>query len=174
MQVVVSKDKKKSRFFHLSQSLKKLGKYVGRRNKQSIARAVVENVALRKEVVTQISRLALKEIKLICSDTHDSILRMKSKIALEKFTWERVWLELEQYLPLLVSIFLQFVPQSKRENLSTRRVLCVCISILLKLHCHKINLVQAIISLLLKCGHATTQVRHFITRLQYSQRDVLL
>lgn len=75
--------------------------YVGRRKKRSITKAVVENVALRKEVITQVSRLALKEIKLTCSDRHDSILRMKSKISLEKFTWERVWLELEQNVPLL-------------------------------------------------------------------------
>ena len=126
IQVVVSKVQTKPRYFHLSRSL---GKYIGRGKRQSIAKAVLENEALRREVITQIGLLLQREIKMICSDTHDSILRMKSKIALEKFTWERVWLELEENTPLLVSIFLQMVPRCKREDESTKATLCLCMCI---------------------------------------------
>ena len=97
---------------------------------------MLENEALRREVITQIGLLLQREIKMICSDTHDSILRMKSKIALEKFTWERVWLELEENTPLLVSIFLQMVPRCKREDESTKATLCLCMCILLKILVH--------------------------------------
>ena len=163
-QVVVSNStrEKKVRYFHLLQSLKKLGRYVGRGNKRSIAKAVVENDALRHEVVTAIGIAAHKEIKSICSDSHDTILRMKSKTALEHFTWERVWIEVKNNAPVLVSLLLQLIPPSKREDQSARQALCICISILLKLRCHKVNLVQAVISVLLKGGHATKQVNAMI------------
>ena len=135
VQVVVSRSEKKARYFHLSRSLKKLGRYVGRGKRRSIAQATVENGALRHEVVLAIGNAAHKEIKKICSDSHDSILRMKSKIALERFTWERVWTEIETNAPLLVSLLLQLIPPSKREDKRVRPALCICISILLKLRC---------------------------------------
>lgn len=162
--MVVSRSDKKARYFHLSQSLKKLGKYVARGKRRSIAHATVENGELRHEVVTAIGNAARKEIKKICSDSHDSILRMKLKPALEHFTWERVWTELQNHAPLLMSLLLQLLPPSKREGKNVRAALCICISIILKLHCQKVNLVQAIISLLLKAGHATKQVHilHFL------------
>ena len=62
MQVVVSKNEEKSRYFHLSGSLKKIGKYVGRGKKRSIAVAVVENASLRGEVVSSLCNEARKEI----------------------------------------------------------------------------------------------------------------
>ena len=43
-QVLASQQKKKNRYFHLVGSLKKIGKYVGRGNRRSIAAAVVQNV----------------------------------------------------------------------------------------------------------------------------------
>ena len=48
-----------------------------------IAKAVFEKVALRQEVVHQVCKASHKEIIKICSDSPDSILRMKSKVALE-------------------------------------------------------------------------------------------
>ena len=123
-----------------------------------IAKAVVENATLQQEVVSQITRASRREIMKICSDSHDSILRMKSKVALEHFSWETVWLELKHNAPLLVNLFLQLVPKHKRDDNSTIMALCVCMSILLQVQSQKINLVQAVISLLLRYGHATKQV----------------
>ena len=65
------------RYFHLSRSLKQLGKYVGRGKRQMIAKAVMENATLQQEVVGQIGRASRTEIMKICSDSHDSILRIK-------------------------------------------------------------------------------------------------
>ena len=93
--MVVSRENCKSRYFHLSRSLKRLGKYVGRGKRRMIAKAVVDNVALRQEVVHQVCKASCKESIKICSDLHNSILHMKSKVALEHFTWERAWLELK-------------------------------------------------------------------------------
>ena len=72
-----------------------------------IAKAVADNATLQQEVVSQISRVSRREIVKICSDSHDSILRMKSKVALEHVTWETVWLKLKHNASLLVKLILQ-------------------------------------------------------------------
>ena len=153
---------KKNRYFYLSRSLRKIGRYVGRGNKRSIAEAVIQNSALCHEVVTALGRALRKEIGKICSDSHDSILRMKTKTALELFSWGRVWLELQTHAPLLVDVLLQLLPPSKRTTEDAiHPALCICASILLKLRNNKVNLVQAMVAVILKAGHATKQV-HFI------------
>jgi hypothetical protein len=58
----------------------------------------------------------------ICSDSHDSTLRMKSKVALEHFTLETVWLELKNNAPLLVMLFHPFSEMDMPQN----RCVCVC------------------------------------------------
>ena len=158
IQVVVCRNQQKNRYFHLSGSLKKIGKYVGRGKKRSIANAVVENTSLRSEVVSALSKEAHKEIKKLCSDTHDSILRMTTKPALQQFTWNRVWHELRLNAPLIVSILSNLLPPSKREDKRVIPALCVCACIFLKLQNQKVYVVQTMISLVLKAGHATKQV----------------
>lgn len=147
-----------NRYFHLSASLKKIGKYVGRGKKRSIANAVVENNSLQGEVVSSLCIQAHKQMKKLCSDKHDSILRMTTKPALEQFTWDRVWEELKLNVPLMLTILTGLVPPSKRESKSAQAALCVCASILLKMQNQKINLVQSVIGLVLRAGHATKQV----------------
>ena len=158
VQVLVSQQEKKNRYFHLTGSLKKIGKYVGRGNKRSIAAAVVQNVVLRREVVVCLCREMQREIRNICSDTHDSILRMTSKPALENFTWDRVWQELLAKSPLLAATLTGLLPASKKMHSNVIPALCVCASIILKLQNQKVNVVQTMISLVLKAGHATKQV----------------
>lgn len=158
LQVVVSKSERKNRYFHLSGSLKKVGKYVARGNRRSIATAVVENTTLRGEVISLLCKEVRGEIKSLCSDSQDSILRMTTKPALESFTWDRVWQELQLNMPLLVNILTSFLPPSKRVSNSVIPALCVCASIFLKVQNQKVNVVQTMISLVLKAGHATKQV----------------
>ena len=66
------------------------------------------------------------------SDSHDSILRMTSKPALENLMWDRVWQELLLKTPLLAATL---------KSWSS-----VCASIILKLQNQKVNVVQTMIS----------------------------
>ena len=157
MQVVLSKEKK-NWYFHLIGSVKKVGKYVGQGKRHSIAVAVVENTTLRREVVLVLGSEVGKEMKRLCSDENDSILRMTTKPALLQFTWKRVWDELQLDAPLMMSILTNFLPPSKKNDESLRPALCLCASIFLKLRNQKVNIAQNIISLVLKGGHATKQV----------------
>lgn len=79
----------RNRYFYLSRSLKRIGKYVGRGNRKSIAKAVCDNDSLRSEVIVSVSRMIRKEVKKVCSKNHKSMLRVKSRTALESFTWDR-------------------------------------------------------------------------------------
>ena len=163
LQVVVSDVQRKNRYFYLSRSLKKIGKYVGRGKKRSIAEAVIQNSALKYEVVVALGREVCKEISMICSDSHDSILRMKTKTALELFSWERVWLELKTHAPMLVALLVQLLPPSKRKSADViHPALCICASILLKLRNNKVNVVQVMMAVILKAGHASKQVRWIV------------
>ena len=105
-------------------------------------------------MISLLCREAQQEIKNLCSDSHDSILRITSKPALENFTWERVWQELQLNTPLLANFHTGFLPKSKEASCFLP-ALCVCAS---KLQNQKVNVVQSMISLLLKAGHATKQV----------------
>lgn len=144
--------KKQTRYFHLSQSLKKLGRYIGRGNKRSIVTTVMENPHLRPHVLEAVAMEIEKEVKKVCSDNHDSILRMKFKEALERFSWDRVWRELSDNVPTLLHLV------GTRNPERAIPALCVSVMILLKLRNNKLNLVQALVSIILKAGHATIQV----------------
>ena len=146
--------KKRPCYFHLTQSLKKLGRYVGRGNRRSIAKAAVGNMTLRPELLTEMCGTVRAEMKSVSSDSHDSILRLKTKTALEHFTWETVWIELQQNAPTPMSLLVGLTPASKYKSKGIRPALCWCASILLKLRNDKVNLVQSVISLVLKAGHA--------------------
>ena len=171
--MVVSYERK-HKFFHLTQSLKKLGRYVGGGKKKSIAKAAVNNVSLCPQLLRALCESARKEIRHVCSDSHDSILRLKTKPALEHFSWETIWTELQQNTPTLLDILKELIPTSKRERDIFHPALCMCASILLKLNNQKVNLIQSAISLILKAGHATKQVSEVTVHLQINVLGAIL
>ena len=59
----------------------------------------------------------------------------------------------------MLSILTNLLPLSKRDDKSVIPALCVCASIFLKLQNQKVNVVQTMIGLVLKAGHATKQVQ---------------
>lgn len=74
----------KNRYHHLSHSLKKLGRFVGRGNRKSIASAVAAKPRLKPEVVERLARcIRTEELIPLCSDRQDTILRLKSKPAVQ-------------------------------------------------------------------------------------------
>lgn len=148
----------RNRYHHISHSLKKLARCVGHKNCKSIASAAVGNMKLRPHVVEKLARsIRMQELVPLCSDKHDSILRLKSKPALEHFSWETVWEELRVNAPLLLSFFSCLLPKRKQQEVHP--AICMLASIVLRLNNQKVNLVQSVVSLILRAGHATKQVR---------------
>ena len=64
----------------------------------------MENPHLLNLVIRAVSKEVQSELKEICSDRYDTILRVKYKVALESFTWSRVWKELQRKTPTLLEI----------------------------------------------------------------------
>ena len=65
---MVSTQDKRNRYFHLSSSLKRIGKYVGRGNRRSIASAIVQNTTLKGEVISMLCKVSwmLVGMLLLC------------------------------------------------------------------------------------------------------------
>ena len=87
---------------------------------------------------------------------HDSILRTKFKVALENLRWDRVRQELVDKVPTLMRVM------GSRNTDAAKPALCICAMILLKLRNDKMNLVQALVSVVLKTGQASMQVYIYI------------
>ena len=87
MQVVVGY-KSRPKVRQLTDSLNKLGKCVRRGRRLAIVKSVVQNPSMRPYVISVLSSEARKEIKFLSSRNHDSILRMKTKDSLERFSWD--------------------------------------------------------------------------------------
>ena len=95
---------------------------------------------MHKEIISNIR----KEIKEICSTDHDSILGDNHE-AVKNFSWTTVWLELVQKMPTLMKLLSGVVNNAE----SHKPVLCLIVSMILKLSHPKISLVQRAISVYL-------------------------
>lgn len=105
------------------------------------------------------------EIKHLCSDNFNSIIRENSKAGMEHFSWQSVWLELETCAPLLIIVLkqaLKIISTNKKDI-----ILSMLICMLLKLRNPKMDYLQSMISLILYAGHAGKQVA--ITSYSYTE-----
>jgi len=71
---VVTKHKSKAHVTHVSHSLEKLGKGVGRLNQTTIARQAMNDQRIRERILNILGEKIRKEMKAMCSLTDLSIL----------------------------------------------------------------------------------------------------
>ena len=106
-----------------------------------------------KYILNEVIKLIKREIKIICSMSHDSILRDNIE-AVNHFSWETVWLELLANVPILMQILSALIPNPQDD----KPLLCLIASMLLKRRLPKMGLVQRAISLLLYGNGNSKQV----------------
>ena len=106
---------------------------------------------IRQNVLKNIRRLMKEEIKAMCSGNFDSMLRY-STVSLQNFTWESVWLEMRSKAPICLSILDGCLPQTPKS------VTCLCFAMLAKSRNPKMSVIQSVIALILRAGHAGSQV----------------
>ena len=148
----------KEKYINLTPSKKKLGKLLGRGSKAGIARSVVEAKDTRAFVVKEIAKLIRREIKVACSDNFGSMLRDTTDVALANFSWESVWHDMTSSSPVLFSILEGCLALPHKSSISKKPVICMIFSMLAKFRNPKMSQVQAAISLILRAGHAGSQV----------------
>ena len=110
-------------------------------------------------------------MRSISSVKHNSILRMKNKQSLEFFTWDRVWSEICDQCPILSMLLKKCLPIARNESFIPPVTLCC--SILLKLQNPHINLVQGLLSIILKSGHASKQVCYYKFLILYNYTSTM-
>ena len=147
---------KKPRHYPLHGSTKKLGKSIVRGNKKIILKRVTHDKDGKKNAAVLLGKYISEELKCICSDNLNSILRENSKASMEYFSWQSIWLELEKHAVLLTTLLkhaLKLSNTNKKDN-----VLSMLISMMLKSRNPKVDQIQSMVSLILYAGHAGKQV----------------
>ena len=93
-----------------------------------------------------------KEIATICSQKHSSILRGGHE-SIKRFSWDRIWSELNENMPTLLKFLQYLLPKSDR------RLISFLICAVLKKRCMQMSLVQRAISFLLYTHGISKEVR---------------
>ena len=148
---------KKPKLYSLTPSHKTLGKSIARGRRYSLAMQAWEDPKTKQYILKLISITLKREISTMCSDKTNSLLRRQAPDSLEKFSWNELELELDQYAPtlsyLLRSCFATRVPRPNKTYM-----LCMCASLMLRNRRPAMSLLQKIISLVLYSGHCSKQV----------------
>ena len=116
-------------------------------------------------MLSEIGKIVQKEIKKLCSNNYHSIIREHSPTALEYYSWRTIILEVMHKAPTLYTIIDKCLMSS---NESSRHLLCVVASVVLKSRNPHMCMVQAMVSILMYAGHAGKQVCLCTILLMYS------
>ena len=150
---------KKPQHYRMEGSVKKLGKSLVRGKIKNLLKRLLLNDGMQKEACIIVGRVVRKEIKFLCSDTHNSIQREQSKASIGFLAGiPTVWCELQSKAPLLLLILQNCFLKSKATSDGMKAIFCMFISMLLKTRNSKMCMVQAMITLVLYAGHTEKQV----------------
>ena len=83
-----------------------------------------------------------KELQHLCSSSVNSMLTSEEKY-ISEFNWDVIWSEFSNHLPTLKSIFVAIINNSP----TSKPIICLIISMILKRHNKKMSLVQRVMSL---------------------------
>ena len=164
LQIVVRR-RNAPQVYHLSRSLKKLGKSIGRKSRKSIARQCVNDKSIRVEVMNCTGNIVLKEMKVLSRHHTASLLRNTGSEHLRLFSWKSLKDDMRQHTPTLLGI-LQGCVAKKRKGIKCRAsyrvndeaVIGICAAILIRHQNPQMNLLQRLISMILYNGHAPKMV----------------
>ena len=105
------------------------------------------------QVIAEIAIIIRKEMKQICSESRDSVIR-DSQEGIKHFKWERVWTELVNHMPTLMKLLSAiFLNQKATQNICS---LIACM--ILKKRLGKMSMVQKALSVLLYGNGCNKQV----------------
>ena len=128
-------------------------KRVVRQNYASLSSSVATSPRTSNLVISNICRVIHKEMKDICSHSHDSIL-CDSHDGLKQFSWETVFTELKEKTPALIKVLAALLPNHKER----KGTICLIASMILKNRLAKMSIVQRAISVPLYGNGCSKQV----------------
>ena len=116
-----------------------------------------------------------QELKMMCSDSTQSVLRTQSLSDNPTFSWSTIYSELQLHAPLLFNL-LSSLTRTRHVRSNQKAVMCVCAAVLLKYRFPQMSLLQKVVSLIMYAGHASKQVNVFniITLVQVEGYSIIL
>ena len=119
-------------------------KRIIRKNYASLSSCFVSSPRTSDLVISNVCQTIHKEMKNICSISHDSIIRDTHE-AVKYFSWQTIFLELKNNMPTLMKILGALIPDHK----NSKGIICLIACMILKRRLGKMSLVQRAISILL-------------------------
>ena len=90
---------------------------IARRSYSALSSSLVSSPRSANQVIAEIAIIIRKEMKQICSESHDSVIR-DSQEGIKHFKWERVWTELVNHMPTLMKLLSAiFLNQKATQNI---------------------------------------------------------
>ena len=123
---------------------------------KSIAVEALKDVEARKWITLGIGKIVNYELKLLCSDEANSILRSQSKADIAEFPWKKVIDECTKYCPTLWMILMSCTAKATRS--SKLQFLAAIICMLAKFRSSRMSLLQKLVSTILYADHVGTAV----------------
>ena len=127
---------------------------MARRNYPSMAKSVVETFS--EQTVPALAKKVNEEFNQICSSKSNSILKQHCDGS--NFSWEKIWIEIEQQLPTLHLFLISII----KDAASHKPLVCMLISMILKHRYQYISFVQGVISVLLYGNSTHKQVKFIL------------
>ena len=141
----------------LTPSRKHLGKAVARRSKQKVAVECLKDSDVKRYILKAVGKIVHNEVKHLCSNTTQSILKCNSLEMLKSFSWGSLKSELSSNAPVLKAILEATGVKSKnRPNFDA--VVCLCVALLARNRNPSMNLTAKVLSMILYAGHSSKEV----------------
>ena len=166
MQVSLGYAKPKS--IVLTPTRKKFGKLIAHGSKVAIAEECLNHKDVKAAIIAKVGKLVREEIRVMCSDRHDSVLKSSNVQNLRTFKCEMIINEMEECSPTLLSILRECTRPLKAKHREGRRhvatpsdrnaLIAMCTAILCKNRRNNMCLLQKLIALILQAGRSSKQV----------------
>ena len=151
---------------------KRMGKSIARRSNKALADECMKSDSIRKYILQRLGVLLRYELKTMCSDAVNSVLKCKLDSEHNLFCWEMLHSELSIHAPLLLHILTECTKTHHKQNNRTA-VIGMCCCILLKYRYMKMSAIQRIISIILYAGHSSKMVcSHYIVYVTFCNTDL--
>lgn len=156
------------RIFNITDSLKKLGHGLSKKNRRGIARQVVRDKVMLSKAIGFISSKVKQEIKHMCSYHVNSVLRKSTSEAMQSFQWKTLIAELIAHAPTFYKVLgcclvnkTYSKQNSHKQVYNAEAITGMIAAIFLRYSSQRMNLAQRLISVVLYNGHAEKQVSLF-------------
>ena len=119
----------KQRTHILTPSRKRMGKAVARKSHRTVAEEYWKSPNISKYLMHQLGTMLCQELKMMCSDSTQSVLQTQSLSDNPTFSWSTIYSELQLHAPLLFNL-LSSLTRTRQVRSNQKAVMCVCAAVL--------------------------------------------